>query len=76
MKLRRPRVFSVRGAACRRKLPMRDLIDPAWQQEEESDWPTQAEMDELAAEITDEEWAAEQNRIRELGYGPLPSLLY
>lgn len=51
---------------------MSDLIDPAWRQEEEPDLPTQADMDEWAAEMTEEEWEVEQDRILDLCYGPLP----
>lgn len=50
--------------------PMGDVIDPAWHQTEPPDWPTQAD---LAAEWTEEEWEAEQARIMDECYGPLPS---
>jgi hypothetical protein len=51
---------------------MRIVSDPAWRQEEEPDWPTQAEMDAWAEEMTEEAWEAEQGRIRDRCYGPLP----
>ena len=50
--------------------PMCNVIDPAWQQTEPPDWPTPAD---LAAEWTEEEWEAEQARIMDECYGPLPS---
>jgi len=53
--------------------PMRDVIDPAWRQTGTPDWPTQADLDELAAEWTEEEWEAEQARIMVECYGPLPT---
>lgn len=51
---------------------MGDVIDPAWQQTGTPDWPTPAERDDLAAEWTEEEWEAEQARIMDACYGPLP----
>ena len=53
--------------------PMRDGIDPAWQQTEAPDWPTPAELDDLVTEWTDEEWEAEHARIMVECYGPLPT---
>ncbi len=52
---------------------MRDIIERAWQQTEPPDWPTQDDMDELAAEWTEGEWEAEQARIMDACYGPLPT---
>jgi hypothetical protein len=50
------------------------LIDSAWRQDEEPDWPSQAETDECAAEPT-EEWEVEENRMRDLRCGPPSSQL-
>ncbi len=52
---------------------MRNVVDPAWHQTEAPDWPTPADLDDLAAEWTDEEWEAEQARIMDECYGPLPT---
>ena len=52
---------------------MGDVIDPAWQQTEAPDWPTPAELDDLATEWTDEAWEAERARIMDACYGPLPT---
>ena len=50
---------------------MHSLIDRAWQQADPPEWPTQADLDELAAEWTDEAWAAEYARITDECFGPL-----
>ncbi len=52
---------------------MGDVIERAWQQTDAPDWPTQAELDDLAAEWTEEEWAAERARITDECFGPLPT---
>ncbi len=50
-----------------------DVIERAWRQTEPPKWPTQADLDDLAAQWTDEAWEAEQARIMDECYGPLPS---
>ncbi len=52
---------------------MGDVIERAWQHTDAPDWPTQADLDDLAAEWIEEEWEAEQARIMDECSGPLPS---
>ena len=56
-----------------RSRSMHSLIDRAWQQADPPEWPTQADFDDLAVEWTEEEWEAEQARIMDECFGPLPS---
>ena len=55
---------------------MESLFERPWHPDDDDDeQPSQVELDDMADQWTEEEWEAEQERLMDLWYGPLPTHL-